>query len=308
MYRIALSSVGRALFAAEFDDRFLDALDRIMREVSAIQRAAMFGFPLTRRPDSNREYRDAMRVVEEAIRAVAARRHGPCPNAPLWEVLSSYDRGGGGRPSPPTLVRDEILTMITAGHETTAAALCWALHAIAADPEVRERFYREVDDVTGGRPVTAADLPRLVYTRMVIDETLRLYPPVWIVARTAACDVELGGHPIPAGSGVLVSPYALHRHPEFWPEPGRFAPERFAPEAGLPAPFTYFPFYAGRHLCLGKHFALAEMVVVLATIAQRYCLLAADDRPVAAEPLVSLRVRGGLFLDMEPRIDRSPPR
>ena len=306
MFRVALSSIGQVLFEAEFDDPFLDALDCIMRGISTIQNAAMFGFPLVRGPNFNRDHRDAMRVVEEAIGSLVARTHkGGCPHSRLLSALSANGHAHGEQPLPPQQLRDEILTMITAGHETTAVALCWALHSIAANPEVRERFYREVDDVIGERPITAADLPRLVYTRMIVDETLRVYPPVWIVARTAVRDVQLGGYQVPGGSGVLVSPYAVHRHPEFWRDPDRFSPDRFSSAAEDRAPCSYLPFFAGRHLCLGKHFALAEMVVVLATVAQRYRLRLADDRPVGFEPLVSLRVLGGLFLNVEPRDDRS---
>jgi len=308
MFRVALSNIGQVLFEADLDDAFLDAVDCIMRGLSVIQNASMFGFPLLRGPNFNREYGDAMRRVEETIGPLVARTHGGgCPHSRLLSLFSPCDHAGGKEPAPPQQIRDEILTMVTAGHETTAVSLCWALHSLAANPEVRERFYREVDEVLGQRPITAEDLPRLVYTRMVVDETLRVYPPVWVVARTAVRDMELGGYQVPAGSGVLVSPYAVHRNPDFWPNPERFSPDRFASADEDRVACSYLPFFAGRHLCLGKHFALAEMIVVLATVAQRFELRLVDDRPVEFESLVSLRVKDGLFLNVAPRSDRGRP-
>ena len=301
IYRIALSNVGQALFETVFEDRFLDAFDCVIRELAAIQNAAAFGFPLIRRANSAQMYREALSVVDDAAFSLLSRgQRDGCPHAKLLDVLQSHGGENGDAQLTRQQLRNEIVTMITAGHETTAAAICWALHSIASHPEIAERFHREVDELLGERAITVEDLPRLTYTRMIIDETLRVYPPVWIVARTAARDMELGGYSVPAGSGVLVSPFALHRHPEFWSDPERFDPERFSPGAAEPVPYSYFPFLAGRHLCLGKHFALTEMIVVLVTLAQRYRFYGNGD-PVNCEALVSLRIQGGLKLRLEPR-------
>ncbi len=305
LYHIALSSVGQILFGSTFDDRFLDALDVVMREIAAIQNAALFGFPLVRPATGIRKYQEAMIVVEEAAQSVLAGNNGKArQEAKLLEILRAHDQGPNAAPLQPQQIRDEILTMVIAGHETTATTLCWALHAIASHPDIADRFYAEVDEVTHGCAIGSADLPRLTFTRMLIDETLRLYPPVWIVAREASKDVTLGGFRIPARSGVLVSPWALHRHPAYWRHPERFDPDRFAPGTDRPHSYCYIPFLASRHLCIGKHFALAELTVVLATLAQRFRFHRCDDRHPMIEPLVSLRPRDGLFLRVESRVEQ----
>lgn len=299
MNRIALSNIGLALFGTAFDDRFLDAFDCVMVELGSILNAATFGCPLVRSPDTNRRYAAAMETTEEAARELMSPHNGT-QDALLMKILR-HGQSQTGQPLSPTQVRDEILTMLTAGHETTAVALGWALLSLARNPWVQQRFYSEVDTVLGGRDVTAADIPKLTYTRMMLDEVLRLYPPVWLIARTAAEDSELGGYHVPANSGVLVSAFTLQRHAEYWDEPLRFDPERFAPGKKQPAPYSYIPFLAGRHICLGKHFALSELVVVLATLAQRYRFSLAHNRPVRFEPLLSLRIQGGLCLNVRPR-------
>lgn len=300
MEHIALSSVGRALFGAEIDDRFLDAFAVAMQELGALGNAADFGFPLIRRADSNRRFQEAMNVVEESVGDILAADSNGRPNL-LTVLRTKWD--GNSPPLSERQLRDEVVTMITAGHETTAVTLAWVWYALLCHDDVAERFYEEIDRVIGDRPILAADLPRLVYTRKVIDETLRLYPPVWLVGRTALRNDFLGGYEIPANAGVLVSPFVIHRHPEFWPEPERFDPERFATEKDREVD-AYLPFLSGRHLCIGKHFALMEAVVVLATIAQRFRFRRTSTLPIDFEPLVSLRMRGSLTVNVQSRRPR----
>lgn len=270
-----------------------------MVELGAILNAATFGCPLIRKPDSNRRYKAAMEATEEVARELMHPKSG-AEDALLMRILR-HSQSRTGKPLTTTQMRDEILTMLTAGHETTAVALGWALHCLTRNPDVEQRFYHEIDTVLGGRDVTAADIPQLKYTRMMLDEVLRLYPPVWLIARTAIEDAELGGYHVPANSGVLVSAFTLQRNADYWDDPHRFDPERFGPERAEPTPYSYIPFLAGRHICLGKHFALSELVVVLATLAQRYRFSISDDKPVRFEPLLSLRIRGGLRLKATPR-------
>jgi cytochrome P450 len=196
-------------------------------------------------------------------------------------------------------VRDEVLTMLTAGHETTAVTLSWAWYSILSHPAIAEKFYREVEEVLGSRPVTAADLPRLRYTRMIVDETLRMYPPIWLVARVALRDDNSGKRPIPANAGVLISPFLIHRRPQCWPQPDEFRPERFALGTDGAEELGYLPFLGGRHICLGKFFALAETVTVLATIAQRCRFQRVDLHPIEFDPLLSLRMSGSFRVNVE---------
>lgn len=301
MHRIALCNIGRTLFGTDFDDTFLDAFDVIMRETAAIQNASVFGIPLIRRPDTVQRNRQANEVVEATAQGLVQSTTLDGPYRGLLEILRAHGADGRSTRLTNQQLRDEILTIITAGHETTAVTLCWMLHLLAAHPEVAERFHRELDVVLSGRPITATDVPKLEYTRMILNETLRLYPPVWFVARTVEGDTDLFGYPVPANTGVLFSPYMLHRHPEFWDEPDQFNPDRFACGGPPPEPYSYIPFLAGRHLCIGKHFALVEILVVIANLGQRYRFHLAGSRTPGLDAVLSLRMHGGLWLRLERR-------
>ncbi len=190
-------------------------------------------------------------------------------------------------------VRDQIITLLLAGHETTAKAMSWTLYLLSQHPAVEERVCAEIATVLGGATPTVEGVEQLPYTWQVIQEALRLYPPVWILSRRATATDEVLGYEIPAGSTILVSPYAMHRHPQYWPEPERFEPERL--QAARPVqPFTYLPFGGGPRLCIGRNFATLEMKLVLVTILQRYRLRLRPGHPVVAEGLVSLNPRYGL--------------
>ena len=308
MDRIALSNVSRALFGAELDDRFLDAFGLVMRQLGRVSNSAVFGSPLILGAGDNRLFQNAMCIMEtdvERVMSNGANQRGGDHN--LLATLQHSSRGPGRPSLAVRQIRDEVVTMLTAGHETTAVTLSWAWYAMLSHPHVEAKFYREVDEVLGSRTVTAADLPRLRYTRMIIDETLRLYPPVWLVARVALRDDKSGRFPIPAGANVLISPYLIHRRPEHWFEPEKFEPERFAEGSETGDACGYLPFLSGRHLCLGKYFALTETIVVLATIAQQRRFQLRDQQPIAFDPLISLRMRGNPVVDVQQRCDSLRP-
>jgi cytochrome P450 len=300
MDRIALSNVSRALFGGEPDDRFLDDFGYVIRQLGRISNAAVFGYSLILGAGDNRRFRDAMQNMEAHIERLTCGQSSQGTGEPnLLSVLQQARNGPSGQTLTPRQIRDEVVTMITAGHETTAVTLCWAWYVILSHPHVAARFYSEVDQVLGSRPITPDDLLRLRYTRMIIDETLRMYPPVWLVGRVALRDDTSGRFPIPAGTSVLISPYLIHRHPEHWPDPEKFEPERFAAGSDAYDADQYLPFLSGRHLCLGKYFALTETVVVLATIAQRRRFHLIDPQPVAFDPHISLRMRGDLMVEVQ---------
>ncbi len=194
-------------------------------------------------------------------------------------------------------LRDEVMTLFLAGHETTAVALSWTLYLLSQHPEVEAKLRSELDEVLGGRAPTLSDLPQLAYTRMVLDESLRLYPPAWVTERKALSEDEISGFHIPAGTTVVISPYATHRHPQFWPDAEIFDPERFQAgcSAGRPR-YAYFPFGGGPRQCIGNSFALLEAQIILAAIIQRYRLEFAPGWKVMPEPLVTLRPKGGLWM------------
>ena len=214
----------------------------------------------------------------------------------LSTLLSLHDEESGLSMSKQQ-IRDEVRTMLFNGHETTASTLAWAFYLISQHPNVKEKLLKEIDDVLGGRRPTIQDMQKLPFTQMVIKETLRLYPPLWLMFRQAKHEDVIGGYPIPAGSRVTICLYMTHRHPEFWPEPERFYPERFEKE---PKPFTYLPFGAGMRQCIGKHFAMLETQITLATILQRYKLrpITTDYEP---EALLTIRPKKPIVMTVEER-------
>ena len=186
-------------------------------------------------------------------------------------LLHAQDAEGSGGMTDRQL-RDEVITLFLAGHETTANALTWTWVLLGRHPEVDARLHDELDAVLEGRPPTADDVARLPYTRAVVAETLRLYPPAWTMGRRVLRDYRWAGHDIPAGSLILMSQWVMHRDPRCWPDPERFDPERWLRDpAGRPR-FAYFPFGAGNRVCIGESFAWNEAIVVLAALAQRWRL------------------------------------
>jgi cytochrome P450 len=205
-------------------------------------------------------------------------------------------------------IRDEVMTLMLAGHETTANSLAWTFYLLSQHPEVSQKLRDEVDAVlidpeTGTkRPPAVADLPHLPYTRMVIEESMRLYPVAWSFGRMTIDDDEIGGYPVPAGTPIYISAYTMHRHPHFWEEPDRFDPERFSPERSHGRHrFAYIPFSAGPRQCIGNTFALMEAQIILASVMQRYRLELVPGHPVEPEPLITLRPRHGLLMRLEKR-------
>jgi cytochrome P450 len=199
-------------------------------------------------------------------------------------------------------LRDEALTIFLAGHETTANALSWTLALLALHPEAEARLQEELDDALSGEPPEWEDLPALPYTRMVLAESMRLYPPAWTIGRQPLEDFEVGGYHIRAGSIVMLSPWVVHRDRRFFPDPERFLPERWmTEEEEARHRFAYFPFGAGPRKCIGEGFAWMEGMLVLTTLLQRWRLRLAPRQRLEPEPLITLRPRGGMRMRLERR-------
>ena len=199
-------------------------------------------------------------------------------------------------------VRDQVVTIFMAGHETTALALTWTWYLLSQHPAAEARLHAELQSALGGRIPRHEDIAALPYTRMVIEESMRLYPPAHTVSREPIADDEVLGHRIPAGANVLISPWLLHRKPAIWKEPERFDPERFLPERSAARHrFAYIPFGAGPRICIGMAFAMAEAVLILATIAQRYRLHLVPGHPVEPQGLITLRARYGMRMNLQRR-------
>ena len=215
-------------------------------------------------------------------------------------LLAQDTEGDGGRMTD-TQVRDEAMTIFLAGHETTANALSWTWYLLSQHPEIEARFHREVDAL-GDRLPRPDDLANLPYTRMILAESMRLYPPAWAVGRSAINDFEAGGYRIPAGSMVIMSQYIVQRDPRFHPEPERFDPERWRPEVAAMRPkFSYFPFGGGTRICIGEQFAWMEGILILATIGRKWRLRYLGSAPPPVEPRITLRPGGSLDMQTEGR-------
>ena len=234
-------------------------------------------------------------------------QRGRSPDAEPKDLLARLiaardDETGGGMTAKE--VRDQVVTIFMAGHETTAQTMSWTWYLLSQHPAVETKLHEELAAVLGGRTPRSEDLSNLRYTRMVIDEAMRLYPPAHTLSRAPLTADEVLGERIPAGATVLIVPWMLHRKPSLWERADRFEPERFAPERAASRPrFAYIPFGAGPRICIGAAFALAEATLILATIAQRYRLHLKPGFPVEPQGLITLRPRYGLRMTLERRRD-----
>jgi cytochrome P450 len=292
MTRLTLNIIGRTMFSfavGESGSAMVAAYSTASTYVN-LRLAAFFDLPLAVPTPANRRFKRAVRTLDQLVyQIIAERRRQPNPPDDLLTRLiyaqdEQSDSGMGDHQ-----LRDEIMTIFFAGHETTAEALTWAWWLLAQHPEALARLENELEHVLAGQPPTAADLPRLVYTQMVWQETLRLYPPVWIFPRAAREEDEIGGYRIPAGSLIFPCQFLTHRHPEFWTDPERFDPERFAPgqEEGQ-ASYAYYPFGGGPRRCIGTHFAALEGPLILAAVAQRFRMRLASAAPVGPKSAITL--------------------
>jgi long-subunit acyl-CoA synthetase (AMP-forming)/cytochrome P450 len=241
----------------------------------------------------------ALRRLSRAVRGtVERRRESGEPGDLLSAMLAARDDQSGGAMSPDQ-IQDEIMMLLVMGHMTTAVAATWTFFLLARHPEAEERVRAEIGGVVGDRPAGFADVPRLVYTRRVIEETMRLYPPSWTFSRAAVADDEIGGCRIPAGAVLTISPWVTHRRPELWPDPERFDPDRFDPQRAAERPrFAYYPFGGGPRVCIARDMAMMELPLILATVLQRYTLRPVPGSSAAPVPGIVLRPRSGLKMTL----------
>jgi cytochrome P450 len=300
--RLTLNIAAQVLFTTnlEADAESIRRTLDIGRDYSVDRAWSIFPPPLSIPTRRNREYRSALANIHGIIdRIIAARRREPTPISDLLTMLMDARDESGAAMSDKQL-RDEVITLLTAGHETTTLVLAWTCFLIGMRPEVVERMSSEAAFLNGRTPVYE-DLMKLRYSRMVVEESMRLYPPVWTLARTAVNEDEIGGYRIPAGSEILIFPYITQRHPRWWQDPDTFRPERFAPENSAARPrYAYLPFGAGPRTCIGLNFAMTEILVALTLILQRFRIkLAIDPATVRADPSVTLQPRPGVPVRLE---------
>jgi cytochrome P450 len=241
---------------------------------------------------SNFRFKRAWGQLQKTIEGFISERHasGMHKDDLLSRLLEATDTEGDGTGMSDKLLRDEMITLFTAGHETTANALTFTFYLLSQHRDVEDRLHAELREVLGGRIPTAADIERLTYTRMVLAESMRLYPPAWAIGRepTEACTIA--GHEVPAGAVVLLSQWVTHRDPRWWPQPEEFDPERFSPTNRSTRPrWSYFPFGGGSRLCVGESFAWMEAILIIATLAQRWRMTYLGSGPPKLKPLITLR-------------------
>lgn len=303
MLHLALRILGQTLFGIDLSQSadvstraFAVAIEAVSRRGNTI-----YAPPLSWPTPANLRLRRALAQLDEIVyglirgRADALSNGESVPRDLITILLEATDAHGD--PLPHRLVHDEIITMFLAGHETTALALTWTWYLLSLHPEVERRLHDEIDSVLGGRLPTFADLPQLEYTKRVLQESMRLLPPVWNGGRDVARDTSVLGYPLEAGQLAAFVPYFTHRHPEFWPRPLAFVPERFEPgRAKGRHKFAYLPFSAGPRACVGNHFTMLEAQLAIAVIAQRYYFDVRPGHVVEAEYQITMRPRHGMVM------------
>ncbi|HWE96038.1 MAG TPA: cytochrome P450 [Tepidisphaeraceae bacterium] len=298
MMKVTLRIVCKTLFDAEVESD-LDAIGKAMDiAVGMFTRTMTPWGPLLNKlplPSNFRFKRARRRLFETIDRFIREHRESGDRGDLLSVLIRARDTEGDNGQMSQSLLRDESYTIFSAGHETTANALTFALYLLGRHPEAEAALHTELDAVLAGRAPTVEDVENLPYTRMVLAEAMRLYPPAWALGREAKQDVEVGGWHVPAGSVVLISQWVTHRDPRWYPDPEKFDPLRWAPEERAKRPrWSYYPFGGGSRQCIGESFAWIEAILVLATLAQRWRFELLDPGPLTVFPTITLRPKNGL--------------
>ena len=307
MTRLTLTIVAKALFSADLSDDaevIGAALTEVNRQLGEFHLLDMLWMIPTLR---KRRFRNAVRALDRVVdKIIDQRRRSTRRNQDLLSMLLDAVDEETSQAMTPRQVRDEVLTLLLAGHETTANALVWTWYLLSQNPDAADKLHQELAGVLGERAPSALDLPQLPYTRMVVEESMRLYPPAWAISRNAVGEDQIGGYRVPRKTNLIICSFVTHRHPAFWDDPERFDPERFSPERSEGRPnFAYLPFGGGPRICIGKGFAMTEAQLILATVAQRYRLRLMPGHPVELHPLVTLRPRHGMRMTLHPADDSS---
>jgi cytochrome P450 len=306
MMRLTMAIVSKTLFDADVESEAEDIGKTITVIIEMFPRTVLpfseildkLPLPSTRRFEKARERLDGIiyGLIDE--RRANAEDRGDL----LSMLLISQDEEGDGKGMTDLQVRDEAMTLFLAGHETTANALTWTWYLLSKHPETEKELHEELNTVLGSRLPTVEDLNRLPYTRMVFAESMRLYPPVWAVARRAINNYEVDAFVVPAGSFVFMSQYVTHRDERFYDDPLRFDPWRWTPEQQAVRPqFSYFPFGGGPRRCIGESFAWMEGILVLATLARNWKMRLVADHRAEVKPLITLRPKYGMRMILERR-------
>ena len=301
MRKLTLAIATKTLFGTDAADRS-EAVGRALHDAMGTFDQRLFRIvPL---PDNvptlgNWRIRKAIRRLDGILFGLINQRRAEGKQKDLLSILLHARHESDGSGMTDRQLRDEAMTLFLAGHETTALALAWGGYVLAQHPEAVEKLQAELRQVLGGRTPTAADLPSLPYTEMVVQEVMRLYPPAYAIGRQAVRPCTIGGYPIPGGGTILMSQWVMHRDPRYFDQPERFYPERWADGLAKRLPrYAYFPFGGGQRVCIGNTFALMELPLVLATIAQRFRFSLPPGPPVVPKPLLTLQPNGPILVKL----------
>ncbi len=313
MMSLTMFIVSKTLFDADMDEMAGRAglIGQAVEDIQAISNAeykSLIMWPEWIPTKNNRLRKKGRAVLYGTIDDIIAERRATAVNGQITDtgdllsmLLLAQDEDG--RFMPDNQVRDELVTLFAAGHETTSNALTWTWYLLSQHPEIETKLHEEIDGVLNGRLPTLNDLPNLPYTEMVLKESMRLYPPAWTLnTRQATKRTTIGSYPFPKDGLIFVAPYVVHRRPNFFPDPERFDPERFSPENEKMLPrYAYMPFGAGPRVCIGNSFAMMEAQLILATIAQRYRLKLDPEQVIEMNPLITLSPKYGLKMQLVER-------
>lgn len=305
MMRLTLSVVSKTLFNVDIEksaSQIGDALTVLLEETTKKVQSPIQLIPEWVPTEGNRKRSEAVRVLDEIIMGIInERRAANEDQGDLLSMLMLAEDEDGNHMTDKQL-RDECVTLVLAGHETTANALAWTWYLLSEHPQVEAKLHEELDRVLGNRLPTTEDLKQLEYTDMVIKESMRLYPPIPTIARQTKEEIVLGGYPVPKGMIVNISPHVIHRDPRWYDDPDMFRPERFTKEFEKQLPkCAYLPFSNGPRVCIGNTFATMEAVLILATMAQRYRLTLVPGQEVAPQATLTLRPRENIKMTPEAR-------
>ena len=303
MMRLTYTIVGRTLFSFDGgqDAEIIERAMQIILPFTFGRLERIVNWPSWIPTTQNRQFHSALNQIDQIVyRIIDQHRQGSTNgriNRDLLSLLMSVKDDETGRGLSDEQLRNETITFLLAGHETTATALTWVFYLLSQNPDAERQLQEEITTVLSGRTPGLDDLSQLPYTKAVVKESMRLYPPIWIIERRIIDADLMGGFKLPAKSTVVISPYALHRHPAFWDKPERFDPSRFVGRS----PEAYFPFGAGPRFCIGNEFAMLEAQLIVAMIVQSFQLQWVPEHPI--EPLagITLRSKHGMRMTLHPR-------
>lgn len=312
MMQCTMEIVGKALFdvdlhtAYEGSNQVGEALDQVFHEYvkqyTSVTRRLLEMLPISLPLPGNTKLKKSIEKLDQIIYDIIEQRNNETHDYGDLLSMLMLARDDDGTGMSREQLRDEVMTIFLAGHETTANVLSWTIYLLAQHPDVEEKLVKELDNVLEGREPSFADMPQLRYTQSIIKESMRLYPPVWYISREPVEDVWIDEYCLPAGCEVALSQWVMHRHPDYFIDPNSFTPDRWSQEfeKSLP-PYVYFPFGAGPRICIGNNFAMMEATLLLAAIMQKFHFVLDQSHKVILEPSITLRPQKGIHVQVEKR-------